>query len=184
VPQLQVMSKSNRSSFPRFLPSIFRGFRSPPVTVAHVDLDRLLGTWFEVARLPSLESDSPWQRAANVTATYRKHAEGGITVQTVSYNAKAQMRRSEVNGRVHPADGSGSKLRLTFFRLIRGNLWVIGLDPEYRWALMGTPSRKRLWLIARTPQIDAAAQDRAMEIAAVQGYDVSRVIATEQTAGV
>ncbi|MCF7996062.1 MAG: lipocalin family protein [Chromatiaceae bacterium] len=92
--------------------------RQPPATVARVDLDRLLGTWFEVARLPNLDADGPWQDSVNVTATYTKRPDGCIRVQTVAHNAKAGMRRSEVNGSVHPADPSGSKLILRFFKLI------------------------------------------------------------------
>jgi apolipoprotein D and lipocalin family protein len=148
--------------------------------VEQVDLDRLLGTWFEVARLPNLEADGFGQHSVNVTATYAKRADGSITVQTVSYNAKAKMRRTEVNGTVQPADPSNAKLILRFFKLIRGDLWVIGLDPEYRWALMGTPSRRRLWLIARTPRLDATDYEQAMAIATVQGYDSSRVRTTPQ----
>ena len=160
----------------------FRARREPPETVSHVDLDRLLGTWFEVARLPSLESDAPWQRSVNVTATYAKRADGPVTVQTVAYNAKARMRRNEVNGTVHPADATGAKLILRFYKLIRGDLWVIGLDPDYRWALMGTPSRKRLWLIARAPRIEPVDFERAMAIAAAQGYDSAAVVPTQQEA--
>jgi apolipoprotein D and lipocalin family protein len=148
--------------------------------VARVDLDRLLGTWFEVARLPNLEADGPGQRSVNVTATYAKLADGRITVKTVGHNAKAGMRRTEVNGMVHPADPSGSKLILRFFKLIRGDLWVIGLDPDYRWALMGTPSRKRLWLIARAPRIDPDDYNQAMAIAMAEGFDAARVRATQQ----
>jgi len=154
--------------------------REPPETVPRVDLDRLLGTWFEVARLPSLESDGPWQRSANVTVIYTKRPDGGISVQTASHNAKAKMKRTEVNGLVQPADATGAKLILRFYKLIRGDLWVIGLDPDYRWALMGTPSRKRLWLIAREPQVQAADYDRAMAIAEAQGYATAGVIRTPQ----
>lgn len=154
--------------------------RHPPATVAQVDLDRLLGTWFEVARLPNLEADGFGQRSVNVTATYAKRADGRITVQTVSYNAKARMRRTEVNGMVQPADPSNAKLILRFFKLIRGDLWVIGLDPDYRWALMGTPSRRRLWLIARAPHLDSADHEQAMAIASAQGYDSARVQKTPQ----
>jgi apolipoprotein D and lipocalin family protein len=155
--------------------------RQPPETVDRVDLERLLGTWFEVARLPNLEADGLGQHAVNVSATYARRSDGRITVQTVSYNAKARMRRTEVNGMVEPADASGSKLILRFFKLIRGDLWVIGLDPDYRWALMGTPSRRRLWLIARAPTIDPADQARAMEIAAAQGFDAARVKPTKHS---
>jgi apolipoprotein D and lipocalin family protein len=154
--------------------------RCPPATVPGVNLDRLLGRWLEVARLPNLEADGPGQRSVDVTATYAKRPDGRITVQTVAHNTKAGMRRTEVNGMVRPADATGAKLILTFFKIIWGDLWVIGLDPEYRWALMGTPSRRRLWLIARSPCIDPDDYDRAMTIAAAQGYDAARVRATQQ----
>lgn len=152
-----------------------RATAPPPATVAQVDLDGLLGTWFEVARLPSLESDSPWQHSVDGTITYVKLPDGQLSVQTASHNAKAGMRRSQVNGIVQPADSSGAKLILRFYKLIRGDLWVIGLDPDYRWALMGTPTRKRLWLIARSPRLDPSDYEQAMAIAAAQGYDTARV---------
>jgi apolipoprotein D and lipocalin family protein len=170
----------------RALRNVFPGgsvaARQPPATVEQVDLDRLLGTWFEVARLPNLEADGFGQFCVDVTATYTKRPDGRIGVRTVSYNAKAGLRRTEVNGRVRPANPGGSKLVLTFYRLIRGALWVIGLDPEYRWVLMGTPSRRRLWLIARTPRLDPAEYDRALAIAAARGYDAARVRPTPQRA--
>ncbi len=55
-------------------------------------------------------------------------------MQTVSYNA-ARMRRTEVNGTVRPTNPGRSQLLLTFYRVIRGRLWIIGLDHDYRWAL-------------------------------------------------
>lgn len=180
TPNSRRMIKNALLALRRLLPGGLGKPRQPPTTVARVDLDRLLGTWFEVARLPNLEADGPWQCSVNVTATYTKHPDGGISVQTAADNAKARMRRSEVKGTVHPADASGSKLILRFFKLIRGDLWVIGLDPDYRWALMGTPSRKRLWLIARTPRLEAEAFQQAMAIADAQGYDAARVRPTAQ----
>jgi apolipoprotein D and lipocalin family protein len=174
------MIKPPLSTLRALLPGLLGKPRQPPATVARVDLDRLLGTWYEVARLPNLEADGPWQDSVNVTATYTKRPDGRIRVQTVAHNAKARMRRSEVNGSVHPADPSGSKLILRFFKLIRGDLWVIGLAPDYRWALMGTPSRKRLWLIARAPRIEPDDFDQAMAIAVAQGYDAARVRPTRQ----
>lgn len=164
----------------RLLPIRLRRPRTPPATVAEVDLDRLLGTWFEVARLPNLEADGPGQLSVDVTATYEKRSDGQITVCTAARNAKSGMRRTEVSGLVYPADPSGAKLILRFFKLIRGKLWVIGLDPEYRWALMGTPSRRRLWLIARAPSVAPDDYERAMAIAEAQGFDATRVRRTQQ----
>jgi apolipoprotein D and lipocalin family protein len=152
----------------------FSTSKPPPTTVAEIDLDRFMGSWFEVARLPNLEADGFGQRGVDVTVTYQKRPDGTISVRTVSYNAKARMRRTEVNGTVRPTNPGQSQLLLTFFHVIRGRLWVVALDEEYRWALMGTPSRRRLWLISRSPRLAEADDGRAMAIAVEQGYDAAR----------
>ena len=158
----------------RLLPIRLGRPRTRLATVAEVNLDRLLGAWFEVARLPNLEADGPGQLSVDVTATYATRPDGRIAVCTAARNARAGMRRTEVNGLVDPADPSGAKLDLRFSKLIRGQLWVIGLDPEYRWVLMGTPSRRRLWLIARAPCVAANDYDRALAIAEAEGFDTAR----------
>ena len=91
-----------------------------------------MGIWFEVARLPNLEADGFGQLGVDVTATYGKRSDGRMNVQTVSCNAKARMRRTEVNGTVRPTNPGRSQLLLTFYRVIHGRLWIIGLDHDYR----------------------------------------------------
>jgi len=155
---------------------------SPPATVEKVDLDRYLGTWFEVARQPNPEEDGYGRRCVNVTATYARRPDGRIDVLNVAYDANAGMRRSSVHGWARAVDASGAKLVVTFFRLFNGDYWVMGLDPEYRWALVGGPRRRRLWLLSRTPVLEAAEYDRALAIAAAQGYDPARIARTPQSA--
>lgn len=128
----------------------------PPATVAKVDLDRYLGTWFEVARLPNPEEDGFGRRCVDVTATYARRRDGRVDVLNVAYDANRAMRRSSVHGSARAVDASGAKLVVTFFHLFGGDYWVLGLDPEYRWALVGTPGRRRLWLLARTPRLAPA----------------------------
>ena len=53
-----------------------------------------------------------------------------------------------------------------------GNYWVIGLDPDYRWAVVGEPDRRWLWVLSRTPKLEAAEFERALGIARAQGYDL------------
>jgi apolipoprotein D and lipocalin family protein len=164
--------------------SVLRRFAAsdqPPATVAEVDLDRYLGTWFEVARLPNLEADGFGRRCVDVTATYTKRSDGLIGVQTVSYNANAGMRRTEVSGTAEPVNPGGSKLLLRFYYVVRGDHWIVGLDPDYRWSLVGTPNRRRLWLMSRAPRLDPVDYDQAMAVAVVQGYDSARVTPTLQS---
>jgi apolipoprotein D and lipocalin family protein len=154
----------------------------PPATVAKVDLDRYLGTWFEVARLPNPEEDGYGRHCVDVTATYARRRNGTVDVLNVARNAKAGMRSTSVRGFARPVDATGAKLVVTFFRLFNGDYWVLGLDPEYRWALVGTPRRRRLWLLARTPALEPAEYERAMAIAATAGYDPARIVKTQQSA--
>ncbi len=153
----------------------------PPATVAKVDLDRYLGTWFEVARLPNPEEDGYGRRCVDVTATYSRRLDGRVDVLNVARNANGGMRSTSVHGTARPVDATGSKLVVTFFRLFNGDYWVLGLDPDYRWALVGTPRRRRLWLLARTPRLEAADYDRALAIAATAGYDPGRIVKTQQS---
>ena len=154
----------------------------PPATVAKVDLDRYLGSWFEVARLPNPEEDGFGRRSVDVVATYARRADGSIDVFNVAHDAASAGRRRSVRGRARPVDSTGAKLVVTFFGLFNGDYWVLGLDPEYRWALVGTPRRRRLWLLARTPRLEPAEYDRALAIAATAGYDPARIRPTPQSA--
>ncbi len=153
----------------------------PPRTVPAVDLARYLGRWYEAGRLPNPEQDGR-RRCVDVTATYTRRADGSITVRNLARDAAAGMRQTGITGRARVLDGTGARLRVTFFGLFGGPYWVIGLDANYRWAVVGTPSRRRLWILSRAPHLPAAEYDRALAIAAEQGYDPARIRPTPQSA--
>ena len=152
-----------------------------PQTVPAVDLQRYLGRWYEVARKPNPEQDGGARRAVDVVATYTPRPDGTVTVHNVALDAGRGMRRRSIRGRARATDATGSKLKVIFFHLFGGDYWVLGLDPEYRWAVVGTPSRRRLWLLSRTPRLDPSDYDRAVAIAVGQGYDPSEIVPTPQS---
>ena len=151
-----------------------------PQTVPSVDLQRYLGRWYEVARLPNPEQDGG-RRCVDVTATYTRRPDGWVTVDNQTRDAAAGMRPRGIRGRARPVDTTGSKLRVVFFGLFGGDYWVLGLDPDYRWAVVGGPSRRRLWVLARTPTLPEADYAHALAIAAAQGYDAARIAPTPQS---
>lgn len=153
---------------------------SPPTTVPRVDLARYAGRWYEAARLPNPEQDGR-RRCVDVTATYTARPDGSVHVRNAARDANAGMRATGITGRARKVDDSGAKLVVRFYHLFGGAYWVIGLDPEYRWAVVGTPSRRRLWVLSRTPQMAPADYDRALAIARDQGYDPARIVATPQS---
>lgn len=153
-----------------------------PATVATVDVPRYLGTWFEMARLPVSFQDGPGLRCVDVTAVYSPRPDGTIDVVNTCRNAAAGGAIRSASAVATAVPGSGNaRLRVAFFWPFHGDYWVIGLDPEYRWAVVGAPSRRVLWVLSRTTVMAEADYARAVEIARGQGFDVGRLVRTEQS---
>ena len=153
-------------------------------TVDHVDLNRYLGKWYEIASIPQY-----FQRKCvrDVTAEYRLN-EGAISVTN---------RCTAETGDVLVADGqarvvdslSNAKLEVTFVKLFGwryifgGDYWIIDLAPDYRYAVVGHPNRKYAWVLAKNPQLpaaDLAAIDKRLK---ENGYDTCTLNMTIQTGG-
>lgn len=149
-----------------------------PATVERVELSRYLGLWHEIARLPQRFQDSATLRCVEVTAEYTPLPDDRIRVVNSCVNALDPARpRREAEGTAYVVEGSqGSRLRVTFFWPFHGDYWVLGLDPEYRWALVGSPSRQSLWLLSRSPRMEEAEVQRALDIARREGFDLGPLI--------
>ena len=153
-----------------------------PETVASVDLARYAGTWFEAARLPIFFQDGERVRCADVTAIYTARPDGRIDVLNTCRNALQGGAIRSATAVATPVPGSGNaRLRVAFFWPLHGDYWVIGLDPEYRWAVVGAPSRRVLWVLSRTPVMAEADYARAVDIARAQGFAVGNLRRTEQS---
>ena len=149
----------------------------PPLpTVAAVDLDRYLGTWYEVAVVPNRFQK---QCVADTQACYRLQ---GDVIEVFNRCRQSDGTVSEVTGVAKPVTGSANaKLRVSFFRPFYGDYWVLALPEDYRWALVGEPSRSYGWVLSRTPQIAPA--DLAVVLARAEhlGYTASAFQRTPQT---
>lgn len=153
------------------------GRHAPLPTVDHVDLDRYLGTWYEIARYPA-----PFQEGCVATsATYSLREGGGIRVinRCLVETLDGELREAEGRAKIVDRD-SNAKLKVTFFWPFYGDYWVLGLGEAYDWALVGEPSRRYLWILSRTRQMD---QDIYAEIVGrlpALGYDAQRLLITLQ----
>ena len=149
----------------------------PPLrTVKSVNLESYSGQWHEIARYPNW-----FQRncAGRVTADYVPRKDGSITV--VNSCARQDGSVNQVKGRAKVVPGSGNaKLKVFFGGPIAGDYWIIGLDREYQWALVGHPSRRYLWILARSPGISEKLYAQIVQSAVEQGYDASRIVKTPQ----
>ena len=158
--------------------------RQDPTTVPTLDLQRYLGTWFEIARLPMRHEPADY---TDISATYSLQGDGKVRVQNRALDGTGE--RQESIGEATPVPGSGNaKLEVTFLPeglrwipFTKGDYWVLRVDEDYHTALVGGPDRKYLWLLARSPDLDASTRDDFLATARAQGYDLAGLIHTKHT---
>jgi apolipoprotein D and lipocalin family protein len=147
-------------------------------TVGAVDLERYQGLWYEIARLPNR-----FQRnCQGSTAEYGIREDGKVSVVNTCTDPRNGEKR-RVQGVARVVDSlTNAKLKVTFLpRWLRflpfgqGDYWVIDLDADYRYAVVSEPSRKFMWVLSRTPSMDADTYQRILARAAEQGLTVGRL---------
>ena len=146
--------------------------------VPSVDLQRYAGKWYEIARFPNR-----FQRAcvSDVSATYSLRPDGKVTVLNQCVTAKGELKAATGTARVAGKGQPNTKLKVTFFWPFSGDYWIVDLDSDYRWALVGEPKREYLWVLSRTPQLPEIVYDQLIARAKDQGFDVSRLVKTSQS---
>jgi len=160
---------------------------SPPVqSVEQVDPERYAGTWFEVARLPnSLQS----RCVADATTTYRPLMDGSMRV--IQRCRDQDSRWFVTTGRAVATGGdpSGARLKLSYLPAwldwlpsAKGDHWVVMLDGDYRYAVVSEPNREHLWILSRTPEIDAATYEQIVMRLRMARFPVDQLIQTPQRA--
>ncbi len=139
----------------------------PPMpVVAIVDIDKYLGTWHQIALIPnSFQGDC----ASDTKATYTLDGKD-LRVQNQCKDATG--KTTEAIGIAEIVEGSNNaKLRVSFFRPFYGNYWVLALDPDYKWVLVGEPKRTFGWVLARENKLDATTLNLILDRAEALGYD-------------
>jgi len=151
--------------------------RAPLRTVSHVDLARYVGTWYEIASYPQR-----FQKGCTATAAvYTLRDDGKIQVVNRCNRDSLDGRETIAKGRARIVDRqTNAKLKVSFFWPFWGDYWIIDLDPEYRYAVVGHPNRKYLWILSRTRTMDPTVYSGILERLSAQGYDVGRLQITLQ----
>ncbi|MDH4072565.1 MAG: lipocalin family protein [Gammaproteobacteria bacterium] len=149
-------------------------------TVDGFELERYLGTWYEIARL-----DHSFERGlSSVTATYSLREDGGVRVVNRGYNGSEGIW-DEAEGKAYLAGAAGTgQLKVSFFGPFYGGYNIIALDKaHYRYSLVSGPNRKYLWILARDPALDSATLDALVATAREQGFPVDQLIYVEHDNG-
>jgi apolipoprotein D and lipocalin family protein len=153
----------------------------PPKTVPFVDLKKYIGVWYEIAKIPNSFQD---QCIKETTAKYSLNDDGEIEVINSCIDEDNEIDDAEGIARIVDKS-SNAKLEVSFvsflgWRPFWGDYWVIGLDENYNWALVGTPDRKYGWILSRTKQLESKTMENIFNLLREQGYDPSDFIMSTQ----
>jgi apolipoprotein D and lipocalin family protein len=143
---------------------------TPATSVAEVDLARYVGKWYEIASFPMF-----FQRncVGDTTAEYALTPEGDVSVTN---RCRTPDGFDEARGTATVVEGSrNARLKVSFFWPFRSDYWIFGLDADYRWAVVGNPNRKYLWLLSRTPKMPKELLDAALKAAEAQAFDLKQL---------
>lgn len=157
---------------------------SAPVSAAEVrsvetlDISRYAGEWHEIARLPMF-----FQRkcTGEITAQYMLRDDGLIGVRNRCRNEDGEYDMVDGIARRDAEHPGRLEVRfapdwLAWLPLTWADYWVIALDPEYQWAMVGEPGREYLWILSRTPDMPRERFEALKAQAAAMGYDLEPLI--------
>lgn len=142
--------------------------------VKQIDINKFLGTWYEISRF-----DHRFERGlVGVTANYSLRDDGKIKVVNSGYKDSLDGKFSQAVGKAKIPNpvSEPAKWKVSFFWFFYGDYYILDLDQDYQWALIGSSSDKYLWILSRTPQIDEALYQKLLDILSKRGYDVSKLI--------
>lgn len=173
---------------------------TPLTTVSSVDPVQYMGLWYDIAHNPAQFQDGCY----GTTAEYSLKSDGTVQVVNTCYLGALDGEVNAITGSAKIVDTTtNAKLSVSFAptagvtreagtaslrndlrnegaRYLQGNYWIIGLDEDYSYAVVGEPSRKYLWFLARTSTISDSTLQELLAIAVTKGYDPSKLEYTVQ----
>ena len=152
-----------------------------PVTVKFVDLKMYAGVWYEISKIPNSFQD---HCICGTKAEYIIREDGDIDVINSCYDEEGELDVAEGLAKVVDKN-SNSKLEVSFvsifgIHLFWGDYWIIGLDKNYEYAIVGHPERKYGWILSRTSILSPEKLNNAYSILREQGYNPDDFEMTEQ----
>ncbi|ALJ01234.1 hypothetical protein DC20_05370 [Rufibacter tibetensis] len=158
---------------------VFQPTPAPLPTVSSVDLQRYAGKWYEISLIPNR-----FEKGCHCTTAEYVPKEDYVEVRNSCRKGSANGKLDGAVGKAFPVEGSNNaKLRVQFFWPFRGDYWILDLADDYSHALVGSPDRNFLWILARKPQLDPVIYARLSQKAQELGFDVRRLVHNDQSCG-
>ena len=156
---------------------------TPLTTIPALDVPRYMGTWYEIAKFPNwfqkkcvadARAEYSLTTDGKVQVINRCRLENGDTTEAIGVARQVGEATSpKLEVRFAPA-------WLSFIPLVWGNYWVIDLDDAYQLVAVSEPTRDYLWILSRTPKVDAKAYEALLARLTAKGFDTRKLETTRQ----
>jgi apolipoprotein D and lipocalin family protein len=154
-----------------FACTVSRGPDYGEQTVARVDLERYMGKWYEIASFPAW-----FQRDCFCTTAEYELSGDHVWVKNSCRKGSSIGELDVATAKAFAVAGSNNaRLKVQFFWPFKGDYWIIALDDNYRYAMVGHPGKEYLWILSRTPEMPEDVYRSMVETARGKGYDVTKL---------
>jgi len=145
------------------------------IAVKPFELDQFLGKWYEVARL-----DYRFERTKrNTTIEYSLNEDGSLRVVNKGYDYSKRKRLVTIGKAKFIGLSNEAKMKISYFKGLSFGYNVIGIDPEYKYALVAGEDLHRLWFLSREPEMPDDVKQAFIKKALIIGYDISKLVWVE-----
>lgn len=143
-------------------------------TVSALDISRYMGTWYEIARYEHYFEKG----MTHVTATYATKPNGKITV--LNEGLKKGKHKQVIGKAYQPQASEPGKLKVSFFLWFYSDYYIMELDDDYQYAVIGSSSDKYLWILSRTKTLPASLYAELLKRIQKRGYDTEKLVTVQQ----
>ena len=158
---------------------------SPPLKpIAALDVQRYMGTWYEIARYPNR-----FERKCvkDTTANYSLRPDARLAVLNSCKQQDGSLMQASAVARQTGAENSPTlEVRfapawLSFLPIVWADYWVIDIDKDYQMAAVSEPRREYLWILSRTPKVDQHVYAELLTRLAAKGFDLNKLVLSQQS---
>lgn len=179
----EINNKKSKYGFIKWLAFAFAGLyfykkknKKELKVVDNVDLEKYSGKWYEIAAIPEKHQKG----CSNITAEYTTTNEGFLKIVNSCNEDIIEEIEKKVKGKAYPVSGSNNaKLKVEFKCLFKSDYWIIDLDKDYKYVMVGHPDRKYLWILSRKPKLSQDIYDSLIKKAELQGFNIKKIRKTE-----
>lgn len=145
----------------------------PPIkTAEYVDINRFMGDWYVIGNIPTFIE----KEAHNAVESYELK-DGGVVATTFTFNKggfDGEVKTYNPTGFIKD-DPSNAIWGMRFIWPIKADYRIVYVDDDYQNTIIGRNKRDYVWIMSRSPEVDAATYDKLMSMVREEGYDTSLV---------